>query len=92
MSDAKIPGQPTRCRRCLLREMTDENDYYESVKRYRATLPARKRTPDTAYEQRLAACKGCGSLENGTCRQCGCYVEMRAARLDMHCPAKQSRW
>ena len=71
--------------------MTDENDYYQSVVRYRAALPAKKRTPDAAYAARLACCKACDALNAGTCMQCGCYVEMRAARLDMHCP-KEGQW
>ena len=79
-----------RCRRCLLREMQDENDYYRSVLHYRAALPPKVRTPDEVYEQRLTACKACTELQNGTCMQCGCYVEMRAARIDMHCPCE--RW
>lgn len=82
----------TRCRRCLLREMTGENSYYESVKFYRETMPAKKRTPDDVYEARLQVCKACSSLENGTCMQCGCYVEMRAARMDMHCPDGTEKW
>lgn len=81
-----------RCRRCLLREMTSENNYYESVKFYRETLPPKKRTPDDVYEVRLQACKACPYLEAGTCMQCGCYVEMRAARIDMHCPAPKACW
>lgn len=85
MSEAKI------CRRCLLQEMADENDYYQSVVRYRATLPAQKRTPDDAYAARLVRCKACDQLNAGTCMQCGCYVEMRAARLDMHCP-REGQW
>ena len=60
MSEAKI------CRRCLLQEMADENDYYQSVVRYRATLPAQKRTPDDAYAARLARCKACDQLNAGT--------------------------
>jgi hypothetical protein len=24
--------------------------------------------------------------------QCGCYVEMRAARTDMHCPLDNAPW
>ncbi len=87
-----MEDRPKRCRRCLLREMTDENNYYESVKRYRAALPANKRTPDEEYERRVAACKSCGALDNGTCMQCGCYVEMRAARADMHCPLRAALW
>lgn len=82
----------TKCRRCLLRDLTDENDYHASVTRYRASLPAKKRTPDAEYEQRLAVCQGCQNLDSGTCMQCGCYVEMRAARSDMHCPLGQQRW
>ncbi|MCI8719776.1 MAG: hypothetical protein HFF71_00770 [Oscillospiraceae bacterium] len=82
----------SRCRRCLLREMTGENSYYESVKFYRETMPPKKRTPDDVYETRLQACKACGSLESGTCMQCGCYVEMRAARIDMHCPDREAKW
>ena len=81
-----------RCRQCLLREMADENDYYKSVVFYRETMPKKKRTPDDMYEMRVLACKECPSLENGTCRQCGCYVEMRAARIDMHCPKQDAAW
>lgn len=81
-----------RCRRCLLRDMADENDYYQSVQRYRAALPPRSRTPDDVYAARLTACRACDALDAGTCMQCGCYVEMRAARRDMHCPAAVPRW
>lgn len=84
--------QPKRCRRCLLREMTQENDYYASVVRYRAALPAKKRTPDGEYERRVTACRACSFLDSGTCMQCGCYVEMRAARTDMHCPRAGGPW
>lgn len=28
----------------------------------------------------------------GTGMACGCYVEMRAARLDMHCPLTRAVW
>ena len=83
---------PKICRRCLLQDMADENDYWQSVQRYRATMPRRLRTPDEEYEARLQACRGCESLQNGTCMQCGCYVEMRAARIDMHCPAPGPLW
>ena len=85
MSKAKI------CRRCLLQEMADGTDSYQSVVRYRATLPAQKRTPDDAYAARLARCNAWDQLNAGTCLQCGCYVEMRAARLDMHCP-REGQW
>ena len=83
---------PKRCRRCLLQDMADENDYYQSVLRYRATMPKKLRTPDEEYAARLAACRQCDALENATCRICGCYVEMRAARRDQHCPRVQGPW
>ena len=55
-------------------------------------MPRRLRTPDALYETRLACCRDCEALQNGTCMQCGCYVEMRAARSDMHCPLTEPRW
>lgn len=87
-----IGASAERCRRCLLRDMMDENDYYQSVVFYRATMPKKKRTPDREYEARVAVCRECGSLENGTCRLCGCFVEMRAARIDIHCPKPDAAW
>ena len=54
-------------------------------------MPRRLRTPDALYETRLACCRDCEALQNGTCMQCGCYVEMRAARSDMHCPLTEPR-
>ena len=87
-----MEAQPKRCRRCLLQDMADENDYYASVVRYRATMPRRVRTPDAEYAARLEHCRACPSLNAGTCMQCGCYVEMRAARTDMHCPLDNASW
>ena len=87
-----MEAQPKRCRRCLLQDMADENDYYASVVRYRATMPRRVRTPDAEYTARLEHCRTCPSLNAGTCMQCGCYVEMRAARTDMHCPLDKAPW
>ena len=72
--------------------MADENDYYASVVRYRATMPRRVRTPDAEYTARLEHCRTCPSHNAGTCMQCGCYVEMRAARTDMHCPLDNAPW
>ena len=52
-----MEAQPKRCRRCLLQDMADENDYYASVVRYRATMPRRVRTPDAEYTARLEHCR-----------------------------------
>ena len=72
--------------------MAGENDYYRSVGFYRAAMPPEKRTPDGEYERRLRACKDCRELRDGTCMQCGCYVEMRAARVDARCPLRNGPW
>lgn len=82
----------TRCRQCLLRDMLDPQDYERTVERVRRALHARVRTPDAQYEQRLSVCRDCDQLQNGTCMRCGCLVEMRAMRRDMHCPPPRSRW
>lgn len=79
------------CRRCLLQEM-GKWDYLESVQQYRGRLPQKERTPDDVYAARLAACKECNELVDATCNLCGCYVEMRAARRSMRCPAIPARW
>lgn len=82
----------TRCRQCLLRDMLDPKAYERTVERVRRAMDARLRTPDAQYEERLHACSACDQLQNGTCMRCGCLVEMRAMRRDMHCPPPRSRW
>lgn len=47
--------------------------------------PAEKAS-DELYKKRLGICKECDSLLSGTCLKCGCYVELRAAFKQQHCP------
>ena len=82
----------TACRHCLLRDMLSQAEYERTVERVRRTLSGRVRTPDEEYEARLAQCSACDQLQNGTCMRCGCMVEMRAMRRDLHCPPPRSRW
>lgn len=82
----------TRCRQCLLRELAEESDRYKAVTLCLEKIPDKERTPEELYESRLRTCKVCRSLDNGTCRQCGCYVELRAARKAVHCPKKNPEW
>lgn len=77
-----------RCRRCLLEEF-DEAAYIRTLKAHIEATPERERTPSEEYDRRLAACKGCGRLEAGTCTACGCYVELRAASRRGRCPYKK---
>lgn len=89
--DRTVGASGRVCRRCLLEEL-GEGDYLESVRRYRARLPEKERTPDDVYDARLAACKECTELVNATCNLCGCYVEIRAARRSFACPAVPAHW
>ena len=72
--------------RCLLRDRADMEAERQRVKIYRSVMPEELRVEDAAYEQRLQTCMECEALQNGTCMECGCFVEMRAARQDMCCP------
>jgi len=75
------------CRRCLLQDLNgEEADYYQSVLRYRKSLSQKQGVPDEVYESRLNSCLACDELVNAICKQCGCYVQMRAAAGKMKCP------
>ena len=76
--------------RCLLRDRTDMEVERRRVKIYRSVMSEELRVEDAVYEQRLKICIECEALQNGTCMECGCFVEMRAARRDMNCPV--FRW
>lgn len=81
--------QPEKqCRRCLLREL--EAAAMDSVVHFYARQPEHMKVPSGVYEERLERCRGCGELDRGTCMQCGCYVEVRAALKRGTCP--MGRW
>ncbi len=80
-----------RCKRCLLREMADE-DMYHRIQRTIDAIPQALRCPQDEYDVRLAACKECEKLIGGMCRVCGCFVEVRAAKKSEHCPGIPRRW
>lgn len=76
------------CVQCLLREMDQEaymENLYDYIERLDETIKANK----TLYEERLAICKTCHYLENGMCRACGCFVELRAAIHTNKCSYNQ---
>lgn len=78
------------CLKCLLREL-DERAYMEKLHRYIELLDVDVKAPKGLYEDRLAVCKTCEYLEEGTCQACGCYVELRAAVRKNRCPYKKWR-
>ena len=80
-----VNGKPI-CRRCLLSNMDDKEDYYQSVLRLRRAMPEKERTADEEYGKRLEICRECGALDHAVCMQCGCYAEVRALKRRNRCP------
>ena len=79
------------CRKCLLREM-DEAEYFAKLHDYIERIPAAEKASPEEYGRRLAICKECDHLQDGTCARCGCYVELRAAVKRNRCPDVPARW
>ena len=78
--------------RCLLSAMPDEAALSALVRERIAEIPEEERAGEAEYAGRLGACRECRWLNRGTCAQCGCYVEIRAARSGMGCPDVPPRW
>ncbi|MBR3494948.1 MAG: hypothetical protein IKH38_05915 [Clostridia bacterium] len=76
--------------RCLLAE--SQPDLALTVAEYIASLPPEFRADEAVYQARLAHCRACDQLFDGTCVLCGCYAEARAAKLRQRCPAVPPRW
>lgn len=74
-----------KCRKCLLEEL-DAKKLAESIADHVSLIPEDKRTDAEEYSRRLGICKGCPSLMEGMCGECGCFVEIRAAKSHMRCP------
>lgn len=79
------------CRRCLLRD-TPEEESWKSVHDYIERLPEEDKVSEEVYEERLNICRSCEMLLAGTCRMCGCFVEMRAAMKVRFCPGVPPKW
>lgn len=79
------------CRRCLLKDLS-KDEYFASIYEYIESLSEEEKAPKAEYEARLEKCKGCDYLVNGMCRHCGCFVEVRAIKKNMHCPGIPSLW
>lgn len=79
------------CRKCLLDKVFSEQEY-RSMQQYIDGIDKEIKTDEDEYKKRLDICKECDSLINGTCRECGCFVEMRAAVKNNYCPSVEKRW
>ena len=85
-----IDGKPI-CKRCLLLDV-DPEGLYIKVSELISLIPEDTKTPDGEYSRRLEICKSCQNLENGVCRECGCFVELRAAAKKNYCPSAEHFW
>ena len=74
------------CRRCLTREMVGQERIFETIRQYIENLEERDRAAGEVYERRLEGCRACKKLLEGLCLACGCYVEIRAAKVSQTCP------
>lgn len=79
------------CKKCFFEEL-DPKGIYREISEMIAALPEEKRYGESEYRRRLDICGRCGSLGEGTCGKCGCFVELRAAKMDMHCPHERHFW
>ena len=73
------------CKRCLI---IDEL-LHVKIKDLLDLMTVDEKVPDEIYSQRLDICQSCDNLITGTCIQCGCFVELRAARSNQRCPIKK---
>ena len=79
------------CYKCLLEDF-DEKGTFKAVQEMIKNIPAEDRTDEKEYLRRLSICRECESLVSGTCKKCGCYVELRAAGALRECPDAVNRW
>lgn len=80
------------CRRCLLEDMPSEAEMARSVHELVELLPDAIRAPQEVTAHRLNVCRACDHLRSGMCELCGCYVELRAAKMPLRCPDLPARW
>jgi len=73
------------CKRCLLEDL-DEIDLLKNVNDYINLLRVDECVDDISYKKRLETCKSCDYLINGSCRFCGCFVQIRAKKVNQTCP------
>ncbi len=85
-----IDGKPV-CKRCLLLE-TDPEGLFKKVSELISLIPEDIKTPEEEYGRRLEICKSCDGLQNGICKECGCFVELRAATRKNYCPSAYHKW
>lgn len=83
--------QKKLCLRCLL-DAADEKELAALIRKRVAALPDEQKADPQEYSRRLSLCMKCDELIGGSCRKCGCFVELRAAKNIMYCPHENPKW
>ena len=83
-------GQTVFCRRCMIPDFIKDKDGFleQSLER----IDVEEKVSESSYEERLHLCNVCGEYINGICRQCGCFVAVRAAYKRNSCPGIEKKW
>jgi hypothetical protein len=76
----------------LLEETEDGLALSRLIRSRVALLDERAKVSDAEYIRRLVLCESCDQLSSGTCMQCGCYVQLRAAKRALRCAHPQPKW
>ena len=79
------------CIKCLLAEL-DYDEYTQSLLDYIKSVPEDRRADEATYQARLELCRSCESLVSGMCKECGCYVELRALKPGAQCAGGVKKW
>ena len=82
---------PLLCPKCL-DIPADERKLADTLDRYLTTLDEDVRVSPEQYAARLSLCADCPHRAIYTCRKCGCYVQVRAARKSYACPSEEEKW
>lgn len=80
-----------KCGRCLLSQF-DSKLFTETIAEYISAMPAYTKVSDDEYNRRLDICLNCDMLTDGICGECGCFVEVRAAKKSKSCPHCEHKW
>ena len=78
------------CPKCPGRQFGEE-DYKKDLEKYISLIKAADRAEEEERKRRLEICAECGKNIQGTCIECGCYVEIRASLKTGRCPGRKWR-
>ncbi len=80
-----------KCGKCLLSQF-DSRKFVSTVEEYISVMPPEMKVSEDEYNRRLRICLECDMLLDGLCGECGCFVEVRAAKKNMSCPHCEHKW